>query len=127
MIDGVCSGLLEVKELAFEAEFVFTGLGSVALLKAGPDLRCSGAFFEAGFVFVRDRLIEEGFGLDNDLKIEFGSSGLGVGRCFFWVYHRGAVMAIGRAHRSVGIVSSEPGVGSVLDRSVLDVTGSGSV
>ena len=33
LIDRVCSGLLEVKELAFEAEFVFTGLGGVALLE----------------------------------------------------------------------------------------------
>ena len=71
LIDRVCSGLFEVKKLAFEAEFVFTGFGGIALLEGMPDLCSCGAFFEAGFVFIRDELVEEGFGLDNDLGVEF--------------------------------------------------------
>ena len=72
LIEGVCSGLFEVEELAFEAEFVFTGLGGIALLEAMPDLCSCGAFFEAGFVFIRNGLVEEGLGLNNDLGVEFG-------------------------------------------------------
>jgi len=56
--------------LTFKAEFVFARLGGIALLKGEPDFGGSGAGFDTSFVFIRNGLIEKGFGFDNGFGVE---------------------------------------------------------
>lgn len=70
LVDSISCQLFEVKELTFKAEFVFARLGGVALLKGKPDFGGSRAGFDAGFVFVGNRLIEKGFGFDHSIGIK---------------------------------------------------------
>jgi hypothetical protein len=109
-LNGVGGEFLATKELTFKTKFIFSRLGTVALLKNFPDIGGGETFVDASLVLVGDGLLKEGVGLNDDLGIE--------GRCFAGFSGGGRL----RSRRRVKIVGP-----FAFSEGVLDVGGPGAI